>query len=370
MMSNHDETRAVLLTDLTREELRAALVDLDQPAYRGDQIWGWLYSSLAADVDAMTTLPAPLRAALAQHFVFPALRPVADVRSTDRRTWKVLFELADGETIESVLMRYEKRDTACVSTQVGCAVGCSFCATGQSGFRRDLSAGEIVEQALFLSRDLVAGSAGKERLTNVVFMGMGEPLLNYEATWRAIATLNDARGFNLGARHMTLSTAGVVPGIDRMAAEPLQVGLSVSLHAPDDALRDELVPLNRRYPLDVLLSACRRYLARTNRRITFEYALMDSVNDSPEQAQALARLVSGMLCHVNLIPANCTADASLRPAPRERVDAFLAILEQNHIPATVRLARGADIQAGCGQLRSREMKRESRDRPGGPGQLH
>lgn len=355
-MSNDSEVRTPLLTDLTREALRAALAEMGQPAYRGDQVWGWLYASLASDVDAMTTLPAALRAALAQRFVFPALWPVADVRSADRRTWKVLFELADGETIESVLMRYEKRDTACVSTQAGCAVGCSFCATGQSGFRRHLSAGEIVEQALFFARDLLAG---KERLTNVVFMGMGEPLLNYEATWQAIAMLNDPRGFNLGARHMTLSTSGVVPGIDRMAAEPLQVGLSVSLHAADDALRDELVPINRRYPLDVLLSACRRYVTRTRRRITFEYALLEGVNDAPEQALALARLVSGMLCHVNLIPANCTADASLRPSPRERVDAFVAILEENHVPTTVRLARGADIQAGCGQLRSREMKRRA-----------
>jgi 23S rRNA (adenine2503-C2)-methyltransferase len=358
-MSKDSVVRMSLLTDLTREELRAALAEMGQPAYRGDQVWGWLYASLAGDLDAMTTLPAALRAALAQHFAFPALRPVADVRSADRRTWKVLFELADGETIESVLMRYERRDTACISTQVGCAVGCSFCATGQSGFRRDLSAGEIVEQALFFARDLLVGSAGKDRLTNVVFMGMGEPLLNYEATWQAIARLNDPRGFNLGARHMTLSTSGVVPGIDRMAAEPLQVGLSVSLHATDDVLRDDLVPINRRYPLNVLLSACRRYVTRTNRRITFEYALMENINDSPEQALALARLVSGMLCHVNLIPANCTADAALRPSPRERVDAFAATLAENHIPTTVRLARGADIQAGCGQLRSREMKRRA-----------
>ena len=343
-----------LLTDLTRDGLRAALADMGQPAYRGDQVWSGLYSSLAGGVEAMTTLPAALRTALAERYVFPALRPVADAHSADRRTWKVLFELADGETIESVLMRYEKRDTVCVSTQVGCAVGCSFCATGQSGFRRNLSAGEIVEQALLFARDLLAQ---QERLSNIVFMGMGEPLLNYEATWQAIAVLNDPRGFNLGARHMTLSTSGVVPGIDRMSAEPLQVGLSVSLHAPDNALRDRLVPINRRYPVDVLLSACRRYITRTNRRVTFEYALMDGVNDAPEQAAALARLVTGMLCHVNLIPANCTADASLRPSPRERVDAFAAILAAQHIPATMRLARGADIQAGCGQLRSREAKR-------------
>jgi 23S rRNA (adenine2503-C2)-methyltransferase len=354
MMSSDSLARRPLLTDLTREGLRAALAEIAQPAYRGDQIWGWLYTSLVGDVDAMTTLPAALRAALAQRYDFPALKAIAEVYSPDRRTWKALFELIDGETVESVLMRYEKRDTVCVSTQVGCAVGCSFCATGQSGFRRNLSSGEIVEQALFFARDLLAK---QERLSNIVFMGMGEPLLNYEATWQAIAVLNDPRGFNLGARHMTLSTSGVVPGIDRMSAEPLQVGLSVSLHAADDALRDELVPINRRYPLNLLLSACRRYVTRTNRRVTFEYALMDGINDSPEQALALARLVTGMLCHVNLIPANCTADASARPSPRERVDAFLAVLEERHIPATVRLARGADIQAGCGQLRSREMKR-------------
>jgi 23S rRNA (adenine2503-C2)-methyltransferase len=346
-----------LLVDLAREDLRAALVEMGQPAYRGDQVWNWLYVSLVAGVDAMTTLPAGLRAALSERYLFPALRPVAESSSADRRTRKVLFELADGETIESVLMRYEKRDAVCVSTQVGCAVGCSFCATGQSGFRRNLSAGEIVEQVLFFARDLAAERA---RLSNLVFMGMGEPLLNYDATWHAIAALNDARGFNLGARHMTLSTSGVVPGIDRMSSEPLQVGLSVSLHAPDDPLRDRLVPINRRYPLDALLSACRRYIMRTNRRVTFEYALMDDINDSPEQAEAVARLLTGMLCHVNLIPANCTADDSLRPSPRERVDAFAAVLDGRRIPVTVRLARGADIQAGCGQLRSRETEHRAR----------
>jgi 23S rRNA (adenine2503-C2)-methyltransferase len=250
-----------------------------------------------------------------------------------------------------VLMAYRRRHTVCVSTQVGCAIGCPFCATGQGGFERDLTAGEIVAQVLHFGRQLKAQS---ERVTNVVFMGMGEPLANYRATWLSIARLNDPAGFNLGARRMTLSTVGLVPGIRRMAAEPLQVGLAVSLHAPTDRLRDRLVPVNRRYPLAQLMAACREYVEITKRRVTFEYALMNEINDAPQQAAQLADLLADLLCHVNLIPLNPTqAASSYTASPRTRVMAFRAVLLRRGIPVTLRLRRGLDIQAGCGQLRGR-----------------
>jgi 23S rRNA (adenine2503-C2)-methyltransferase len=252
--------------------------------------------------------------------------------------------------IEAVLMRYARRRTVCISTQVGCALGCSFCATGQSGFTRHLTAGEIVAQVLYAAR---AFRGEGTTLTHVVVMGMGEPLLNYDATLAALRRLMDERGLNLGARRFTVSTVGIVPGIWRLSAEGLPVGLAVSLHAPDDALRDELVPVNRRYPLGQLLPACREYVARTGRRVTFEYALIDGLNDLAEQAGQLADLVRGLRCHVNLIPLNPTPGSPYRASPPTRVQAFHEALERLHVPATVRLRRGIDIQAGCGQLRSR-----------------
>jgi len=300
----------------------------------------------------MSNLPRALQTELSRRWSFPGLHEVTRVNSRDRRTQKVLFKLHDGETVESVLMHYERRrHTVCVSTQVGCAVGCDFCATGKSGFRRDLTPGEIVEQVLFFARDLLVDG---KRLSNVVFMGMGEPLLNFESTKRAITTLNDRRGFDLGARRMTVSTAGVVPGIARLAVELPQIGLSISLHASDDSLRDRLVPINRRYPLSELLGACHRYVSQTNRRVTFEYALMDGINDSADQARALAGLLGNLLCHVNLIPLNPAAGADLRQSKREQVDMFRSILESCRVPVTVRLGRGVDIEAGCGQLRSQQ----------------
>jgi 23S rRNA (adenine2503-C2)-methyltransferase len=327
------------------------LIEIGQPPYRADQVWSWLYLSLAPDFDAMSNLPCALRMELSRRWSFPGLHEVTRVYSRDGRTQKVLFELHDGETIESVLMHYERRRTVCVSTQVGCALGCDFCATGKSGFRRDLTTGEIVEQVLFFARDLLLH---QRRVNNVVFMGMGEPLLNYENTRRAITILNDRRGFDLGARRMTVSTVGVVPGIDRLGVELPQIGLSISLHAPDDSLRDRLVPINLRYPLSELLGACRRYVSRTNRRVTFEYALMDGVNDSADQARELAGLLGNLLCHVNLIPLNAIAGSDLRQSKREQVDLFRSILESYHVPVTVRLGRGVDIEAGCGQLRSQK----------------
>jgi 23S rRNA (adenine2503-C2)-methyltransferase len=251
-------------------------------------------------------------------------------------------------------MLYRERATVCVSTQVGCAIGCPFCATGQDGFRRNLSAGEIVEQVLHFGRLLqVAGQdwTGVTAVSNVVFMGMGEPFANYEATWAAVERLHDPDGFNLGARRMTISTAGLVPGILRLAEEALPVNLAISLHAATDALRDRLVPVNARYPLDQLFRALQIYVQKTRRRVSFEYALIAGVNDAPEQAHRLAARLKGFLGHVNLIPLNPIPQAEWKAPQRAAVESFRLILEQAHIPVSVRLERGVEIAAACGQLR-------------------
>jgi 23S rRNA (adenine2503-C2)-methyltransferase len=343
-------TEQILLTDLAYDELQSWVATQGEPAFRTRQLFEWIYRSLVPDFAAMTNLPLALRQKLADLAIIQSLTPVDAVTSAEGLTTKVLQQLRDGETIESVLMRYEGRQSVCISSQVGCALGCPFCATGQGGFRRNLSPGEIVEQVLYFARQLQAQSLP---ITNVVLMGMGEPLANYDATWHAVRILNDPRGFKLGARRFTISTAGIIPGIQQMAQEKLEVGLAVSLHAANDALRNRLVPLNKRYPLSELIAACQRYAESTGRRISFEYALIQGVNDDPKQARELGQLLRGLLCHVNLIPLNPTADCDFRSAGRDRIMAFRRELNATGIPNTVRLGRGADIQAGCGQLRSR-----------------
>jgi len=342
----------LLLTDLSFEELQSWLDRLGEPPFRAQQVFSWIYSALVPEFGAMTNLSVSLRHRLSEAAVLSSLSPLEQVTSADGLTTKELLQLRDDETIESVLMRYEGRQTTCLSSQVGCAVGCPFCATGQSGFKRNLTSGEIVDQVLHFARQLQeAGST----ITNVVLMGMGEPLANYDATWKAVRTLNNARGFRLGARRFTISTVGIVPGIRKMAEEGLEVGLAVSLHAPNDALRDQLVPVNRRYPLSELISACRDYTSKTSRRLTFEYALIQGVNDGLQLAHELGTLLHGMLCHVNLIPVNRTPGCDYRPASRDTIMAFRRELNNYGIANTVRLGRGVDIQAGCGQLRSRRL---------------
>ncbi|MBC8493139.1 MAG: 23S rRNA (adenine(2503)-C(2))-methyltransferase RlmN [Chloroflexi bacterium] len=342
----------ILLLDLTYDQLKELLVSCGEPAYRADQIWRWLYRSLASDFQEMTNLPKGLRERLAEATLLRTMKPLKERGSADGLTRKVLFALRDDQTIESVLMHYERRHTTCISTQVGCALGCVFCATGQSGFVRNLTPGEIVEQVLYFAHLLKAEG---ERLTNVVLMGMGEPLANYEATWQAIETLTHDDGFNLGARRITISTVGLVPGIRRLAREGTQIGLAVSLHASTDELRDKLIPINRRYPLAQLMAACRHYAERTGRRISFEYALIHGINDSPEQARQLAHLLAGLFCHVNLIPLNPVPESPYQPSPRGRILAFQAELNRLKVPNTLRVERGVDIQAGCGQLRCQRM---------------
>jgi 23S rRNA (adenine2503-C2)-methyltransferase len=296
----------------------------------------------------MTSLPRPLRERLAAETAI-GVPPVVDtVQSADGETRKDLLRLEDGETVEAVLMRYRERRTACISTQVGCTIGCVFCATGQMGFHRNLTSGEIVAQALHFARML---RSEEKPLTNVVLMGMGEPLLNYEATLAAIRRLTDLQGFGLGQRHITLSTAGLVPGIERLAGEGLQITLAISLHAATDSLRNQLVPINRRYDLDALFEACHRYVQRTGRRISVEWALIEGVNDTRQQAQALVARLAGLMAHVNLIPLNPTSGYAGRPSSDAALAAFTATLEQHAIPYTLRVRRGIEIQAGCGQLR-------------------
>jgi 23S rRNA (adenine2503-C2)-methyltransferase len=360
-------TDRIALYDLTYDQMAALLAGWGEPGFRVEQLWHWLYRSLADDFESMTNLPRALRERLAVETDLRLLRPQSQQVSASGLTRKVLFFLRDDNSIESVRMDYHDRCTACISTQAGCGMGCSFCATGQMGLTRNLSPGEIVAQVLYFAREIrqqevqratalgIQAELTEHPISNVVLMGMGEPLANYEATWQAVEALTDERGYDLGARRITLSTVGLVPGIQRLAEEELPINLAVSLHAPDDALRNQLVPPNQRYPLHELMSAVRAYAEKTRRRVTIEYALIDGVNDRLAQAQALAALLAGLLCHVNLIPLNPTPDSPLQPSSRQQVDAFRHELQWAGVPTTVRMRRGIDIEAGCGQLRRREM---------------
>lgn len=354
--------------DLDRQEIQTLLTEWQEPGYRVKQIWQGLYQQFAPGPDALNTLPARLRTRLADHFnqnpnlspaSFERLQPVSVQKSSDQATQKTLFRLNDGRLIEAVLMRYDRRQTLCISSQAGCAMGCVFCATGQMGFFRHLSSGEIIEQVLYYARILAAESLP---VTNIVVMGMGEPFHNYEATLAAIDRLNDAEGLNLGARRFTISTVGLVPMIRRFAAEKRQINLAISLHAADDQLRQSMLPINKKYPLAELMAACKDYITQTHRRLTFEWALIEGVNDTPEQARKLADLLSSLkgadgrlLVHINAIPLNPTRAYTGKAASTQRAKIFSAELEKFGIPCTVRLRRGIDIQAGCGQLAAPEL---------------
>ncbi|MEZ4859862.1 MAG: 23S rRNA (adenine(2503)-C(2))-methyltransferase RlmN [Caldilineaceae bacterium] len=346
------------LLDLSLPELAAYVAALGQPSFRARQLWDWIYKRYAADFAEMTNLPQALRARLSAEAVIDPLTPVAEMVSQAQDTHKVLFQLHDGQTIEAVLMLYDKRRTLCISSQAGCAMGCTFCATAQGGLARNLTAGEIVAQVLYFARYLArpeqAPMLAVERpthVTNIVLMGMGEPLHNYKQVWAALQRLTDADAFGLGARNITLSTVGLAPMIERMAEEKLQINLAVSLHAPNDELRGQLVPLNRAHNVDKLLAAVQHYIDKTHRRVTFEYALMAGINDTPELATELATKLQPLLCHVNVIPLNPVADSPYQPTSDENTQRFVEILRDHGVPATVRLRRGIEINAGCGQLR-------------------
>jgi len=352
-------TLSICLTDLTTAQIQELVTSLGEPAYRARQLQRRIYQGLAVAFDEMTDLPKLFREKLAEKTRLHSLTPTHEETARDG-TVKTLFSLSDKKTIETALMAYPTpksgtRYTLCVSTQVGCPIGCAFCATGQQGFERNLTPGEIIDQVLYFARRL-RDQKSESKIDNIVFMGMGEPMLNYDALWQAIEMLNSPDGFGLGARNMTVSTAGLIPEIKRLSGEKLQVGLAISLHAATDELRGQLVPINRKYSIKPLIAACKEYFEKTGRRLSFEYILFEGINDSPKDARALAHVVQGLNCHVNLIPANPTRERQYRPPTQETVLAFEAELKRLHINCTGRSRRGVDIDAGCGQLRSRLLK--------------
>ncbi len=348
----------VSLLEMDLEALTEFVKELGQPAFRARQIWDWIYTRFALDFAEMSNLPRNLREDLAAKATLQTMTPVVQQVSRAQDTLKMLFQLHDGQTIEAVLMLYDKRRTLCISSQAGCAMGCTFCATAQGGLARNLTAGEIVAQVLYFARYLanpevppVTDVERPSHVTNVVLMGMGEPLHNYKQVWTALRRLTDPDAFGLGARNITLSTVGLVPMIDKMADEGLQIGLAVSLHAPNDALRTQLVPINKGYSVDDLLAAVARYIDKTHRRVTFEYALMAGINDAPEHAHELGQKIRSLLCHINVIPLNPIPDSPFQPTSDADTECFVEILRSYGISATVRLRRGIEINAGCGQLR-------------------
>ncbi|QVL36951.1 23S rRNA (adenine(2503)-C(2))-methyltransferase RlmN [Aminirod propionatiphilus] len=344
--------------DMDYEELRLVFEErLGEPRFRVDQVGAWVYRRRIFDVSQMTDLSIPLRERLALEIDFTPPRLSRDVTSERDGTKKFLWRLDDGETVESVLLVHDNRQTACLSTQVGCPLSCTFCATGQGGFVRDLSAGEIVGQLLAMEAHL-----GRD-IANVVFMGMGEPLLNVDALLKAIAILNHTKLRAMSIRRFTVSTAGIVPAIRRLAQEAPGVGLSVSLHAPTDGLRSRLMPVDKRYPLGALMAALSDYQERTGNRISFEYLLMADVNDSLSHARDLAALLSGMKAYVNLIPFNAVEGADFKRSSRARVQGFKEELQSLGVEVETRAEKGSDIDAACGQLRRREAGETYQGRP-------
>jgi 23S rRNA (adenine2503-C2)-methyltransferase len=352
------ETRKIDIKSLQLNELRENLRAWSEPAYRAGQIADWLYQKRAGSFAGMTDLPRNLRERLEEEFTFDKIHIVRVLGSHDT-TRKFLFRLSDGNLIESVLIpaspalygsRSDRR-TICLSTQVGCAYGCKFCASGLEGFSRNLRANEIVDQIIAVERE-----AG-EKIDNIVFMGMGEPLANLENVMRAIRIINAPWGLGIGARHITVSTSGLVPQIRKLADEPLQIRLAISLHGATDDVRDQIMPINRRYQIDMLMSACDYYVSRKKQRLTFEYILIAGVNDSDEQARLLAGLARRIAAKVNLIPYNTVEGLPWSRPARDRQESFLSILRTAGVAATLRREKGHDIEAACGQLRL-QTKRE------------
>lgn len=332
------------LKSMTLPEMQAALKELGQPAFRAKQLYGWLHRG-AASYEAMHNLPKGLRAVLAERCPLVPPQAVRRQESTRDGTVKYLWRLADGNCVETVLMRYHYGNTVCISSEVGCRMGCAFCASTLGGLVRRLEPYEMVDQVLFTQVD-----SGLP-VSHIVLMGIGEPLDNFDNVMRFLELINSPEGMHISMRHISLSTCGLVPGIDALAERKLQLTLSVSLHAPNDAIRSRIMPVDRAYPIDELLAACRRYYAATSRRISFEYAMIDGVNDSPENARELLTQLQGLPAHVNLIPLNHVEESPLKPSSRQAVARFQQILEDGGTPATVRRSLGGDIDASCGQLR-------------------
>ena len=332
---------------LTLSELKNALGD--QPAFRARQIYTWLHRGVRS-FDEMTDLPKALREKLAENWLLTVPEPVRRQESKLDGTVKYLWRLHDDNCVETVLMKYHHGNTVCISSEVGCPMGCAFCASTIGGLVRKLSPGEMLDEVLFTELD------SGQPVSNIVLMGIGEPLDNYDNVCRFLELVNSGEGMNVGMRHISLSTCGIVPRILELAESRLQLTLSVSLHAPDDETRSRIMPVNRRWPVDELLAACREYYAKTSRRISFEYAMIRDVNDSPETARLLLKKLKGLPAHVNLIPLNNVEESPLKPSSRETVLRFQKLLEDNGVACTIRRTLGGDIDASCGQLRRKYQK--------------
>ena len=339
------------IKNLTLAELEQTMLDLGEPKFRGKQVYSWLHRA-APDFAAMTNLPRSLREKLADRFLLTCPTVVRKQESALDGTVKYLWRLYDGNCVETVLMRYHHGNTVCISSEVGCPMGCAFCASTIGGLVRRLSAGEILDEVLFTQAD-----SGQE-ISNIVLMGIGEPLDNYDNVTRFLELVNSPEGANIGMRHISLSTCGVVPKIRALAESELQLTLSVSLHAPDDETRNRIMPVNRTWNVEALLSACRDYFKATGRRISFEYAMIRGVNDSSEAAGLLIRRLHGMAAHVNLIPLNHVDESPFEPSERQTVLRFQKQLEDSGIACTVRRTLGSDIDASCGQLRRKYRQTE------------
>ena len=337
------------LKSMTLPEMTAALKELGQPAFRGKQVYTWLHKGVRS-YDEMTNLPKNLRDTLAQRY--PLYAPVAVRKQESQKdgTIKYLWQLQDGNCVETVLMRYHYGNTVCISTEVGCRMGCAFCASTLGGLVRKLAPFEMLDQVLFTQID-----SGLP-INHIVLMGIGEPLDNFDNVLRFLELVNSEEGMNISMRHISLSTCGLVPKIDELAKKKLQISLAISLHGPNDEVRDKIMPVNKAYPMDELLAACRRYYEATSRRIHFEYAMIDGVNDTPEAAKELLRRMKGLPAHFNLIPLNHVEESPLKPSSKAAVAAFQKILEDGGITATVRRTLGGDIDASCGQLRRKHQK--------------
>ena len=337
------------LKSMTQQEIGAVLKEMGQPAFRAKQVYSWLHKGVRS-YEEMSNLPKALRDALAQQYPICAPEVVRKQESQKDGTIKYLWRLSDGNCVETVLMRYHYGNTVCISTEVGCKMGCAFCASTLGGLVRKLEPFEMLDQVLFTQVD------SGQPISHIVLMGIGEPLDNFDNVMRFLELVNSADGMNISMRHISLSTCGLVPKIDELAKRKLQLTLSVSLHAPNDAIRNTIMPVNKAYPVEQLLDACRRYYDATSRRISFEYAMIHGVNDSEEDAKELIRRLKGLPAHFNLIPLNHVEESPLKPSTRNAVAKFQKTLENSGIPATVRRTLGGDIDASCGQLRRKHMK--------------
>ena len=340
------------LKSMTQPEIGAVLKELGQPAFRAKQVYSWLHKGVRS-YDEMTNLPKGLRDVLSEKYPIHPPKVVRKQESARDGTIKYLWELCDGNCVETVLMRYHYGNTVCISTQVGCRMGCAFCASTIGGRVRSLEPYEMLDEVLFTQVD------SGQPISHIVLMGIGEPLDNFDNVMRFLELVNSPDGMNISMRHISLSTCGLVPKINELAKRKLQISLAISLHGPNDEIRNRIMPVNRAYPIDVLLEACRRYYAATSRRIHFEYAMIDGVNDSRENAKELLKRLKGLPAHVNLIPLNHVEESPLKPSSKAAVAAFQKTLEDGGVTATVRRTLGGDIDASCGQLRRKYTKEKS-----------